>query len=151
MQLKTYLDQKAVKYEKVPHRATYTSQELAAETHVSGYHVAKPVVVKGETSYAMCVLAACDHVDLSRAAQALHEPKVRLATEAEMRSLFPDCELGAEPPVGTIFGMKTVMDERLVRDDYLVMQAGSHTEAIKLRRQDWERLCDPIVSRIALT
>ena len=66
-----------------------------------------------------------------------------------MESLFPDCELGAEPPVGTMFGMKTIMDEQLRDHEHLTMQAGTHTEAVKLRRQDWEKLCEPMVALIA--
>jgi len=111
--------------------------------------VAKPVVVKGPSGFAMCVLPAPKQLDLKRAAEVLGEPELRLATEAEMSELFPDCEVGAEPPVGALFGLKTVMDQRLKEDEFLVMQAGSHTEAIKLRRADWERLCDPLVAPIA--
>ena len=66
----------------------------------------------------------------------------------KMAELFPDCELGAEPPVGAMFGMKTVMDKQLMDDDVLVMQAGTHTEAIEMSRADWERICNPIVAPI---
>jgi Ala-tRNA(Pro) deacylase len=66
-----------------------------------------------------------------------------------MGTLFPDCDLGAEPPLGALFEMKTVMDARLKEDESLVMQAGTHTEAIKMRRADWERACAPIVAPIA--
>ena len=66
-----------------------------------------------------------------------------------MAELFPDCELGAEPPIGAMFGMRTIMDTSLRDDDYILMQAGTHTEAIKTRREDWERLCNPIVGQIA--
>ncbi len=149
MNLEATLQHRGIPFERSRHRPAYTSQDLAAAEHVSGYLVAKPVVVKGKAGFAMCVLAACDHVDLNRAAQALHDKDVRLATEDEMRGLFPDCELGAEPPVGTLFGMQTIMDEHLREDDYLVMQAGTHTDAIELRREDWERLCNPIIAPIA--
>ncbi|GAG49237.1 unnamed protein product [marine sediment metagenome] len=79
----------------------------------------------------------------------LHEKEVRLASEPEMAELFPDCELGAEPPVGSLFGMKTIMDTRLEDDSFLIMQAGSHTESIRLRREDWQCVCEPLVASIA--
>ena len=150
MKIETFLQDKGVGFEKHAHVVTYTSQGLANAEHVSGYMVAKPVVVRGGTDFAMCVLAAPKHVDLQRVAQALRTPDVRLATESEMAEIFPDCELGAEPPIGSLFGMKTLMDEQLLDDEYLVMQAGSHTESIKLRREDYQRICEPEVAPIAM-
>ena len=149
MRLASFLQEQGVGYEKHEHALAYTSQSLANVEHVSGYLVAKPVVVKGSAGFAMCVLAAPKHVDLGRVARALREREVRLADEAEMASLFPDCELGAEPPVGAMFGLKTVMDEQLLDDDFLVMQAGTHTESIRVSREDWQRVCQPIVAPIA--
>ena len=149
MKLEQLLQERGIGYEKHKHRLTYTAQRMAAEEHVSGYDVAKPVVVKSGDTFTMCVVPACLRLDLERVAGVLKQPQVRLATEAEMESLFPDCELGAEPPVGTMFGMKTIMDEQLRDHEHLTMQAGTHTEAVKLRRQDWEKLCEPMVALIA--
>lgn len=148
MKLETMLQQHRVPFERHVHSTTFTSQELADAAHVSGEMVAKPVIVKGRSGYAMCVLAACDHLDLDKVGTVLGEEGVQLATENEMKSLFPGCEIGAEPPVGSLFGMKTIMDRRLRQDKRLIMQAGSHTEAMELSREDWERLCEPTVADI---
>lgn len=148
MKLESFLQEHGIGYEKHTHPRTYTAQGLAHAEHVSGYAVAKPVIVKGNSGYAMCVLPAPKQLDLRRAADALNE-EVCLASESEMATLFPDCDLGAEPPVGALFDMKTVMDARLKEDESLVMQAGTHTESVRLRRADWERLCQPIVASIA--
>lgn len=150
MKLEPFLKDRGVAYEKTRHRATYTSQTMAQAEQVTGYMVAKPVIVKGDRGYAMCVVAAPDHVDLKQVARVLNDPHVRLAGEREMAGLFPDCELGAEPPVGAMFGMKTIMDTELQLDEFLVMQAGSHTEAVRIRRDDWEKLCRPTVATITL-
>lgn len=149
MKLETFLQQQGVGYEKHAHPVTYTSQHLAQAKHVPGYAVAKPVIVRCNSHFAMCVLPAPKHLDLARAAEALHEPGLRMATESEMSDLFPDCELGAEPPVGKMYGLPTVMDQELKHNEYLVMQAGTHTDAIRMRREDWERVCQPQVATIA--
>jgi Ala-tRNA(Pro) deacylase len=146
MKLEAFLQQQGVGYEKHAHTIAYTSQQLAQAEHVPGYIVAKPVIVKGGAGFAMCVLPAPKHLDLQRAAAALQEPGVRLATEDEMSQLFTDCELGAEPPVGPLFGLPSIMDQELKNAEYLVMQAGTHTEAIRMRRVDWERVCQPQVA-----
>ena len=150
MKLEEFLRERGVGYEKHTHSTTYTAQGLAHAEHVSGYMVAKPVIVKGKSGFAMCVLPAPKQLDLQRAAKVLHESQVRLASESEMAELFPECELGAEPPVGALFDMKTIMDPQLRDDDFLVMQAGSHRESIQMRRRDWEAVCRPDVAPIAV-
>lgn len=150
MTLESFLEERGIDFEPHKHPTAFTAQSLAAEEHVSGYMVAKPVVVKTTHGFAMCVLPAPKQVDLKRVGAVLHEPEVRLATEPEMAELFPDCELGAEPPVGAMFDMDTVMDAALQEDEYLVMQAGTHTEAVKMLGEDFERLCHPIVASIAM-
>ncbi|MHC4696682.1 MAG: aminoacyl-tRNA deacylase [Planctomycetota bacterium] len=150
MKLESLLKERGIDYMKHTHVTTYTAQGLAHEEHVSGYMVAKPVVVKGAADFAMCVLPAPAHLDLKRVAEVMGESEVRLATEAEMAELFQDCELGAEPPVGSLFGMRTFVDARLKEDEFLIMQAGTHTESIELRREDWEKLCDPVAAAITL-
>ena len=147
MNLQNFLERNGVPYELHVHSRTYTAQGLAHAEHVSGYQIAKPVIVKSKSGYAMCVLPAPKHLDLQRAAEALNE-EVRLATEAEMANLFPDCDLGAQPPIGPMFNLRTVMDEKLKEDEHLIMQAGTHTEAVKVRRADWEKLCRPVVASI---
>jgi len=149
MKLETLLQDRSIPFERHSHTTTYTSQSLAHEEHVTGYMVAKPVIVKTSSGFAMCVLPAPKRLDLQRVGEVLQDPEVRLATESEMAEAFPDCELGAEPPVGVLFGLTTVMDEGLQEDDYLLMQAGTHRESVKLSRADWERLCEPIVASIA--
>ena len=151
MKLEAFLQQHGIKYQKDIHAKTYTAQELAHEEHISGYMVAKPVIVKAASGFVMCVLPAPRHLSLSSVADLLGEKEVRLASESEMEKLFPDCELGAEPPVGAMFGMKTIMDIELKQDEFLVMQAGTHTEAVEISREDWERLCEPEAADIALS
>ena len=150
MTLASLLQEKGIRFEKHQHPKTYTAQELAHEEHVSGYMVAKPVIVKSGTRFVMCVLAAPNHLDLDAVSDVLRESDVRLATESELLDLCAGCELGAEPPVGSLFGMTTIMDVGLEQDDFLVMQAGSHTEAVKIRREDWEQIAEPQKASIAL-
>lgn len=149
MKIERYLQDRGIGFEKHSHAMTYTAQGLAQAEHVSGHFVAKPVVVKSSSEFVMCVIPAPKQLELDRVAAVLGDESLRLATEAEMADLFPDCELGAEPPVGSMFDMTTIMDRSLKADEYLIMQAGTHTESVKIRREDWERACHPIVAAIA--
>jgi len=90
MRLETLLDQRGINYEKHTHPTAYTAQRLADVEHVSGYMVAKPVVVRTSSGFAMCVLPAPKHLDLEQVSNVLKDSTVRLATEDEMARLFPD-------------------------------------------------------------
>jgi Ala-tRNA(Pro) deacylase len=148
--VETFLKDNQIPYEKHTHATAYTAQGLAQAEHVSGYMVAKPVIVRTGSGFTMCVLTAPQHLDRKRVADVLRESDVRLATEQEMTGLFPGCELGAEPPIGAMFGLRTIADQRIKKDEYLVMQAGTHRDSIRVRREDWEKACHPIMANIAL-
>ena len=149
MKLNELLTQEGVPFETMLHPPVYTSQSLAAVDHISGHCVAKPVVVHGNSGFTMCVLPASSRLSLSRVAKLLGEEDVRLATEAEMADVCPDCELGAEPPIGSLFGLTTIMDEALRHEEFLVFQAGDHTSSVRVRREDYERIASPKVESIA--
>jgi len=145
MQITEYLDQKKVKYQVCSHRPAFTAQQIAAEEHVSGMDVAKPVIVQADGKYYMCVLPACCKVDLEMLRGHLRAGEVQLADEKEMAKLFPDCELGAEPPFGNLFNLPTIMDDTLGKDGFIVCQSGKHDQAVRINLQDYEKLVHPKV------
>jgi len=145
MQIKEYLNREHIDYQIWSHQPTFTAQQMAAEEHTPGMNVAKPVIVRGDERYYMCVLPACCRVDLEALRGQLGASEVHLATEEEMTQLFPDCEIGAEPPFGNLFGLPTLLDESLVPDDYIVCQAGKHDQAVRLSMKDYRQLVNPRV------
>jgi Ala-tRNA(Pro) deacylase len=92
---------------------------------------------------AMAVLPAPLHVDLRQLREMTGATSVELATESEFKSLFPECELGAMPPFGRLYGMETYVARRLTEDEYIAFNAGTHTELIRMRFRDFERLAEP--------
>ncbi|MBN1764346.1 MAG: YbaK/EbsC family protein [Sedimentisphaerales bacterium] len=145
MHITEYLKQHDVNYEVHSHRPTFSSQQLAAEEHVSGMIVAKPVIVRADGQYYMCVLPACYKVDLEMLRSLLGADEIQLAEEHEMEKLFPECEVGAEPPFGNMFGLTTIMDESLKTDLFIVCQSGKHDQAIQININDYQELVHPRV------
>lgn len=137
MKVLEYLDASSTKYEIKRHRPVFTAQHIAQQEHVHGMNVAKPVVVKADGVFYMCVLPACCKIDFDALKSVLEADEVILADEREMERLFPDCQLGAEPPFGSLYGMPTIMDDRLECDEYIVFQDGSHDEALKIDLHDY--------------
>jgi Ala-tRNA(Pro) deacylase len=148
--LKEFLDNRQVKYVTINHSAAYTAQEVASLAHIRGKELAKTVMVNVDGKAAMAVLSASYKVDLNLLKLAAHANAVGLASEAEFKSLFPDCETGAMPPFGNLYGMAVLVEYGLTKDDEIVFNAGSHRELIRLAYKDFERLVQPVVGRFAV-
>jgi Ala-tRNA(Pro) deacylase len=140
-----YLKKAGIQYEVKEHKPTFSAQQMAAAEHEPGKFVAKPVVVKVDGKFIMCVLAACYKVDLRALKDQLGAKSVELAEEEEVGRIFGDCELGAEPPFGNLYDIPTIMDKALEQDDHIVFQAGSHDKAIRIKMDDYRKLANPKV------
>ncbi len=143
--VKAYLDSKGIKYVSILHSPAFTAPEIAHSAHVSGRDFAKTVIVMIEDEMAMVVLPASRRLVLSDLREMLDTSHVRLASEAEFKDRFPDCELGAMPPLGNLYGMKTYLSGELAEEREIAFNAGSHTEIIKLSYADFEQLVQPQV------
>jgi Ala-tRNA(Pro) deacylase len=145
--LRGFLEEQGVRYEVLPHTTAYTSQKVAEAVHVRGRDVAKAVILKADGRFVMAVLPAPSHVDLDLFRAAIRAQSVSLAAEAEFRGLFPECETGAEPPFGNLYGLPVWVDEPLTKDASIVFNAGTHTEAVRMAYSDYARLVQPKVAR----
>lgn len=150
MKISEYLKENGVYFSMHEHPPAYTAQEVAAEEHVSGNLLAKAVVVSAGERYVMCVVPASYKVDMKKAAKKLGVKSVRLADETELAKLFPDVEVGAEPPFGNLYDLTTLVDEHLAADDEIMFQAGSHRHAIRMKYADYASLTEPDVADLAI-
>jgi len=147
--LKAFLDENNIRYVTIRHSNAYTSQEIAASAHVSGKEFAKTVIIKVGGKMAMAVLPASYQVDFKLLQEIFGTQKVSLATEAEFKYFFPDCEVGAMPPFGNLYDMEVFVAETLAEDEDIAFNAGNHTEIIKLKYADFERLVQPRVFKFS--
>jgi Ala-tRNA(Pro) deacylase len=141
--LKEFLDKEHVKYVTINHSPAFTAQEIAATAHIPGKELAKTVVVKIDGEMAMMVTAANEQVKLNSLKESLGANAVDLASEYEFKDAFPDCETGAMPPFGNLYGMKVFVSQALREDDQIAFNAGSHSELIRLPYTEFERLVEP--------
>jgi Ala-tRNA(Pro) deacylase len=138
------LEDEGVKYEVIKHPTAYTAAEEAAVSHISGYEWAKTVIFLTKNDEAvMAVLPASYHVNPGKLERLVGSGKLRLAEESEFSRLYPNCEPGAMPPLGNLYGQRVFVDERLAEDEQIVFNAGNHQEAVRLSYKDFVRLVDP--------
>lgn len=149
--LQEYLDRHHVHYEVLRHEAAYTAPEIAHTLHMSGKMLAKVVIVKADGRFVMVALPSNWQIDFKRVKEVLRARHVGLATEAEFKGLFPDCEIGTMPPFGNLYGVDVYVDQSLTEDEAIVFQAGTHVGAIKLRYEDFANLVHPKVAEFHQT
>jgi len=147
--VRKYLISHGVRYEVERHSPAYTAQETAAVEHVPGRKFAKPVIVNADGRLIMAVLSANRLVDLDKLKALIGSEDVRLAREEEFAPIFDDCERGAEPPFGNLYGLQTIVDVDLTSDE-IVFNAGSHTETMKVSTAEYLALVHPEKANLAL-
>ena len=141
--LHNFLDQEHTPYTTLHHDRTVTAHETASATHLSRNLFAKTVMLKIDGTLAMMVMPTSYRIDLVRLSRALGGPMVELADETEFKDAFPDCEVGAMPPFGHLYGMPVYVDSRLASQSDIAFNAGTHTDAVRMPYAEFERLAKP--------
>ena len=148
--LKQMLDQHGIKYISINHSTAYTARETAASTFVPRREFAKTVIVDLDGEKVMAVLSASRHVDLEALRKLSHTNVARLATEDEFREMFSDCELGAMPPFGSLYGTRVFVDEMVTEVDDLCFNAGTHEQILRMEYLDYLKLEQPVIGAFAI-
>ena len=146
MNVQQFLGQRGRAFEVLEHPSTFSALEMAHAVHSPGHEVAKSVVLKADGAYVLAVLPATRQVDLAKARAALQAGALGLADEGDFERLFPDCERGALPPFGSRYGLKTLVDESLTRDERIIFEGNTLHEAIRMSYRDYADLERPQVA-----
>lgn len=144
--LEEYLRAHSVAFHTVPHPYAQTAQGTAASANISGKEMAKTVMVKLDGKLAMAVVPANEWVHLQSLREISGAHDVALASESEFRDRFPECEVGAMPPFGNLYGMEVFASDSLAADEQIAFNAGSHRELVCIGWNDFERLVHPQVA-----
>ena len=143
--LKEFLDKENIKYVSIIHSPAYTAQEVAASAHITGRELAKTIIVELDGEMAMAVLPANRKIVLQDLREVTGSDQVKFASEEQFQSKFPECETGAMPPFGNLYGMEVYLAQSLSANEEIAFNAGSHTEVVKMHFDDFERLVQPKV------
>lgn len=139
-----FLDSQGIEYQLCTHSRAYTAQGTAQAQHLSGKRLAKVVIVVADNNkMVMTVVPASCRVDLEKMGKLLNTTWIRLATEEEFKDIFPQCELGAMPPLGNIYHLDVWIDEIFQNYPTISFNAGTHAETIQMSFADFERLVHP--------
>lgn len=147
--LKAFMQEKALPYEVITHPQAFTAQQVAHAIHESGKVLAKTVILETDDTHVMCVVPAHHKVKIGWVKDLLSVKHVRLADESTIERLFPDCEVGAMPPVGPLYNMKVIVSEELSSNPDIIFNACTHRHCVKMTYKDFEKAVDPMVAQIS--
>lgn len=143
--IQEYLSLSGCPYTNLPHARAYTAQEEAAVTHTPGHAWAKTVVCFCDEEPVLAVVGADRRLDIERLRVLAGARTVRLATEHEFAGLYRDCEVGAMPPFGPLFGQRVFVDSHLAQSAHISFHAGTHHDGIRMDFATFEELVKPMI------
>ena len=144
-----YLDSNKVEYHVVEHDPAFSAHEVAVATHFSDTEFAKAVLLHIDDHFWMAVLRADQRVNEHLIKRTFGAKHVRLALEEDLSAKFPDCQLGAMPPFGNLYGIPVMVEESLAEDDEICFNACTHTKAVRMKFKDFRRIVKPVIASFA--
>ena len=149
MIVQDFLAEQGIDFDTIQHRPTYDAKSLAQAVHISGRHVAKAVLLIADSDYVLAVLPANRSINMLKLRTILNVDHIQLASETECGSLFTDCELGAVPPFGSDYQIRTLVEESLLDGDEIVFEGNTHGEAIRMNIEDFQYIERPLIASFA--
>jgi Ala-tRNA(Pro) deacylase len=147
--IRDYLDSQKAPCEWLPHPQAFTAQEVAHSLHVSGKRLAKTVILNADGRLVMAVLPASHRLIMPEMKAALEVRHLEMLPEGELAKIFPDCDLGAIPPFGNLYGIEVWVDRTVEESGELVFTAGTHVDAGRMKYSDYAELVKPHVGRFS--
>jgi Ala-tRNA(Pro) deacylase len=144
-----YLKRNGVSYEIIDHNPAFSAHEVAVASHVEDKDLAKTLVVNTDGKYCMVVLPANHRLDEHMLGEIVKAKSVHLAQEENLKSLFPDCEIGAMPPFGNLYALPVYIDKSLTEDKQITFNACSHIKSIRVKMNDYMRLVNPVIAEFS--
>ena len=144
--LKELLDEGGFVYEHRAHPAAYTAAKTAEAVHIPGNEMAKTVIVNADGLLRIALLPSNCRLDLTHLQYITRSENIGLASEGEFKGAFPDCEVGAMPPVGGLFGLPVYCDVQLEQNEFIEFNAGTHRDTIRMNFEGFKRLANPTMT-----
>ena len=135
------LDQMGIQYDVIDHPHSASSRGSAYSAHIPAEQLAKGVVLKDEQGYVLAVLPANRNLNLRTLEDHLGR-RLELEEEQALPKLFPDCELGAVPAIGSAYGMDTLVDKSLLIQPEIYFESGDHEKLIHIKESEFEKLME---------
>ena len=137
--LAKYLEAKHAKYDVLPHEHTPPAVQAARGCHIPGDRLAKAVLLRDATGYALAVLPASHRIRLAELKRQFGDD-VELAGEQEIFELFDDCVDGSVPALGECYGLDLVVEEDINASPEIYFEAGDRATLVHMSLLEFSAL-----------
>ncbi len=144
-----YLQSNKVEFQVLDHDPAFSAHDVAAVAHIPESEMAKAILIKIDEHFWMAVLRADQRINQQMIRRVFGAKNVELAHEEGLGALFPDCQIGAMPPFGNLYGLPVLLEECLAEDEEIVFNACTHTKAIRMKFKDFRHLAKPVIAGFA--
>jgi Ala-tRNA(Pro) deacylase len=138
--LSRFLGTRSIEYDTIAHRHTINSNQTAFSAQVPRNRMAKGVLLGDDERYVLAVVPAAGRVDIPALAELLGSKEMVLAGEDEIAMMFPDCELGAIPIVGSAYGVEMVVDASLLVQPDVYFEGGDHEHLVHVNGPNFRKM-----------
>ena len=136
--------------ENVPYQVIETPEGVSLGADGPGREWAKIIMVRAGTSDVMVVIPASCEIDLEKLRILLDVPEVAVESEDQCAALFPDCEAGAMPAIGRLYGLPCFVDETLLDSSSVCFKGGNHREWVRISSDEYWRVAQAEVGDFRL-
>ena len=136
----SFLEKNKVKYEILKHRTVYTAFDKAKTLKIPEKMVGKTLVLKTDGKLAMVLIPANKNLDKEKIKKLLKAKKVELVSERLIKNKFKGVKVGAIPPFGNLWGLRTFIDNSLMREKEIILNGGDYNFSIKLKSKEIKKL-----------
>ena len=147
--IRDFLDSQNIPFETLHHSQAFTGQEIAHSLHISGQKCVKAVAVAADGKTVLAVIPASHRLNLEELRATLEVSQLEMLHERELVGLFPDCDLGAVPPFGNLYGIEVWVDRAVADAEEILFCAGTHEDCIRMRYSDFSRVALPRLGRFS--
>lgn len=141
--LKNYLTKNKIKYTLHEHKKVYTAFNEAETQHLKAKVVAKTVLAKTDSGFALVIVPAQKYVDFNKVKKTLRAKKVGMAKESDITKVLKT-KIGLVHPFGNLFKLPVLLDNSLAKQKALIASAGSYTESVEIKTKDYIKLVEPV-------
>jgi Ala-tRNA(Pro) deacylase len=129
--IETHLGRSGIDFNLVPHPHSSNSLQAARLAHIPPKQVAKAVMTHDGDFYRLCLIPSTNRLVLSWLNDHMHG-HYHLVMEQELASLFADCDVGAVPALGQVYGFPVIWDSAFSTMDEIFFESGDHETFIKV-------------------
>jgi tRNA-dependent cyclodipeptide synthase len=136
-------DNNNIRYISIIHSPAYSEDDITANNYILGELIDGVLIRMNNKDIAMVVVPATRKISLESLKQTLNNPSINFIGKKEAKHLYPECEVGAFPPLGNIYNIPVFFTKEIINKKEVTFYLGARYHRIRLKASDFEKTVQP--------